>query len=284
MRTILFLSVFYLLNLTSLSNDINNLRKDKTDVCTLSVVNTKKGNLTTQQPVVGLDNWFNHEFNKAGDIYHYTWTDTLNSGFSMLGDVFKAHGAIIRIITRAPSSIILDSLDIFIIVDPDTTSENAHPNYITETDIVSIENWVNDGGVLLLMANDSPNCEFTHLNQLAGIFGFYFVPVTLNPVIDHKWEMGAETNLPNHQLFKGVNKIYMKEVSPILISNNARPVLEDGKNILMAETKYGNGKVLAIGDPWLYNEYIGNSRLPNSFENMKAANNLVNYLINEIKP
>ena len=47
----------------------------------------------------------------------------------------------------------------------------------------------------------------------------------------------------------------------------------------MAETTYGKGKVLAVGDPWLYNEYIGNSRLPKSFENMKAAQNLVDYLL-----
>ncbi|GET31314.1 hypothetical protein PbJCM13498_01770 [Prolixibacter bellariivorans] len=237
-----------------------------------------------QRPVVGLDNWFNHERNKAGQIYHYTWTDTLNSGFSQLGDVFKAKGAILKTIAQAPIPAVLGDLDVYIIVDPDTTSENPHPNYITGPDISSIKNWVSKGGVLLLLANDGPNCEFTHLNQLAGTFGFHFVPITLNPVTNHQWEMGAETNLPNHSLFKGVKKIYLKEVSPILLSKNAKPILKDGKNILMAETTYGKGKVLAIGDPWLYNEYIGNSRLPKSFENMKAAHNLVDYLLSETKP
>ena len=30
--------------------------------------------------------------------------------------------------------------------------------------------------------------------------------------------MAAETNLPDHPLFAGVNKIYMKEVAPIILS------------------------------------------------------------------
>ncbi|HKJ43678.1 MAG TPA: DUF4350 domain-containing protein, partial [Sunxiuqinia sp.] len=176
--------------------------------------------------------------------------------------------------------------DVYMIVDPDTTSENPNPNYISEDDVKNIKNWVNDGGILVLLANDGPNCEFTHYNKLAETFGFHFVPVTMNPVIDHDWEMGAEINLPDHPIFKGVNKIYMKEVAPIVLSKDAKPILidhRDGSHVFMAETTYGKGKVLAIGDPWLYNEYIGNSRLPDSFQNMKAAHNLVDYLLSEVK-
>lgn len=236
-----------------------------------------------RRPVVGLDNFFNHETDKSGKIYHYTWSDTLNSGFSQLGDIFKEKGTILKTVTQSPLNAVIGDLDVYIVVDPDTTSENPQPNYITADDIRSIENWVKNGGVLLLLANDGPNCEFTHLNQLAGTFGFHFVPTTLNPVTNHQWEMGAEANLPNHPLFEGVNKIYLKEVSPILVSKNAKVVLKDGDDILMAEVIYGKGRIFAIGDPWLYNEYIGNRRLPDSFENMKAAYNLVDYLIKDSK-
>jgi hypothetical protein len=38
---------------------------------------------------------------------------------------------------------------------------------------------------------------------------------------------------------------------------------------------------MAIGDPWLYNEYIDHALLPESFENLKAANNLVELLLNK---
>jgi len=234
------------------------------------------------QKTVGLDNWFNHEIHpKSGKVYHYTWNDSLDSGFSQLGEVFKSKGAQLTTIAEAPTKKGLKGTDIYIIVDPDTTRENPKPNYITPKDIKVISGWVKKGGVLLLMANDGPNCEFTHFNQLAEEFGFRFVPVTLNPVTGREWEMGAETNLPDHPLFKGVNKIYMKEVAPVLLSKMAKPVLRDGQHVFMAETTYGKGYVLAIGDPWIYNEYIGHSRLPESFENGKAAVNLCEHLMHK---
>ncbi len=232
------------------------------------------------QVQVSLDNWYNRETSsKTGKPFHYLWTDTENSGFSRLGKVFTDAGAKISTLENAPAKADLAKTDIYIIVDPDTTTESASPNYILTPEIKLIKKWVKKGGVLLLMANDGPNCEFTHFNQLAGQFGMYFNAVTLNPVKGNQWEMGAETNLPDHPLFMGVSKIYMKEVSPITIKGNAQKVLTDGDNIYIAESGFGKGFVLAIGDPWLYNEYIDNDRLPQDFENRKAAENMVKYLL-----
>jgi unsaturated rhamnogalacturonyl hydrolase len=231
------------------------------------------------QKTVGLDNWFNHETNaKTGKIYHYTWDDQEMSGFSQLGDIFKDRGAELKTIAK-PNGQSMKGIDVYIIVDPDTTKENPTPNYVDANDVKFLKKWVSKGGVLLLMANDGPNCEFTHFNQLAEAFGFRFNTKTLNPVINRQWDMAAETNLPKHSLFTGVNKIYMKEVGPITLSKDARPVLKDGDAILIAETQFGKGYVLAIGDPWLYNEYIDHWLLPESFENLKAANNLVDLLL-----
>jgi hypothetical protein len=97
--------------------------------------------------------------------------------------------------------------------------------------------------------------------------------------------MGAETKFINHPLFTGVKKIYMKEVADIALSKEAKSVLKDaetGANFI-AETNYGKGYVLLVGDPWLYNEYIDHALLPESFENLKAANNLVDLLLNKVK-
>ncbi|MDP2889294.1 MAG: hypothetical protein Q8P34_10085 [Bacteroidota bacterium] len=238
------------------------------------------------QKTVGLDNWFNHETNaKTGKIYHYTWDDSAMSGFSQLGDLFVNRGAILKTIASKPSSKSLKGIDVYIIVDPDTTKENPNPNYVDAADVKFLKKWVKKGGVLLLMANDGPNCEFTHFNKLAEVFGFRFQTQTLNPVINRDWEMGAETNLPNHQLFSGVNKIYMKEVGPIVLSKNAKSVLKDGdvKSVFIAETQFGKGYVMAVGDPWLYNEYIDHWLLPDSFDNLKAANNLVDLLLKKSK-
>jgi unsaturated rhamnogalacturonyl hydrolase len=235
------------------------------------------------QKTVGLDNWYNHETNsKTGKIYHYTWDDEAMSGFSQLGDLFKSRGAELKTIAR-PNSKSMKGIDVYIIVDPDTTKENPTPNYVDAGDVKFLKKWVSNGGVLLLMANDGPNCEFTHFNQLAQAFGFRFNPQTLNPVVNRQWDQAAEINLPNHPLFSGVNKVYLKEVGPITLSKDAKPVLKDGDAVFIAETQFGKGYVLAVGDPWLYNEYIDHWLLPESFENLKAAHNLVDLLLGKAK-
>jgi Domain of unknown function (DUF4350) len=235
------------------------------------------------QPVVSLDNWFNRETNATtGKPYHYLWTDTEWSGYSRWGDIFKSRGADIRTIGQ-PNSSVLKGTDVYIIVDPDTTTESKSPNYITTADAGAITKWVRKGGVLAVLANDAPNCEFTHLNHLMRKFGMAFNHVTLHPVTGTNFEMGASVNLPDHPLFRNVRKIYIKEVSDIRISGKAKAVLTENNKVLIAETTYGKGYVFAIGDPWIYNEYIDHDRLPESFENRKAAENLTDLLISKVR-
>jgi unsaturated rhamnogalacturonyl hydrolase len=231
------------------------------------------------QVSVGLDNWFNHETNvKTGKPYHYLWTDTAQSGYSRWGKIFTDKGAVISTLNR-PDSAALAKINIYIIVDPDTTSENQSPNYIMPEDANNIEQWVKKGGVLIILANDKPNCEFTHLNQFSSRFGIVFNSKTFHRVIDNNWEMGAFTIFPNHLVFKGVQKIYLKEISSLSLSSGARPVLTQDGQVFMAEANYGHGFVFAVGDPWIYNEYIDHDRLPKDFDNRKAAENLTDYLL-----
>jgi hypothetical protein len=235
------------------------------------------------QPVVGLDTWFNHETNaKTGKPFHYLWTDTEFTGYSRWGEIFTGRGAAITTISK-PEASVLNKINIYIIVDPDTTSENPAPNYIESDDIASIRKWVENGGVLAVLANDAPNCEFTHLNNLMKEFGMTFNHVTLHTVPGNDFEAGAITDLPNHPLFKGVSKIYIKEVSDINVSGTARAILTEKGKVLIAENKFGNGYVFAIGDPWIYNEYIDHDRLPAGFDNRKAAENLTDLLMSYVK-
>ncbi|MGC1392243.1 MAG: hypothetical protein WA816_14505 [Bacteroidales bacterium] len=235
------------------------------------------------QPVVGLDNWYNHETNaKTGKPFHYLWDDTEFSGYSRWGDIFTSKGAKITTVGK-PDASVLNKINIYIIVDPDTTTENPSPNYIKPEDIACIKKWVDGGGVLAVLANDGPNCEFTHLNELMQQFGITFNHVTLHRVTGIDFEMGASTNLPGHPLFKGVTKIYLKEISDINISGNAKAVLTEKGKILIAENRFGKGYVFAIGDPWIYNEYIDHDRLPESFQNRKAAENLTDLLLSYSK-
>jgi len=235
------------------------------------------------QPVVGLDNWFNKEINaKTGKPFHYLWDDTEWSGYSRFGGIFRANGAITATIAK-PTPAVLADIDVYIIVDPDTTTETKSPNYIADDDIEAITAWVKRGGVLAILANDAPNCEFTNLNRLMTRFGMIFNHVTLHPVKGTQWEMGACSDLPDHPLFAGVRKIYIKEVADINLSGPARPILTENGKVLIAEAQLGKGYVFAIGDPWIYNEYIDHDRITPDFDNRPAAENLVTLLLNKTR-
>jgi len=47
--------------------------------------------------------------------------------------------------------VFLNKINIYIIVDPDTTTENPSPNYLMPEDITCIKSWVEDGGVLAIL-------------------------------------------------------------------------------------------------------------------------------------
>ncbi len=243
----------------------------------------KKGN----GKVVGLDYYFNHEMkkDKSGKEvqYHYIWEDTANSGYSELGSVIKNLGAEIEELHTAPSLTGLKKFSIYIIVDPDTPMENPHPNYIDDASIKNIVDWVKAGGVLALFANDKGNCEFEHLNKLAGSFGIHFNEDSRNDVVGKNYDMGRFNNLPEIPLFKGVKNIYLKEISTLKVAYPAKPLLTDKGDVIMAASKFGKGYVFAVGDPWLYNEYINNRKLPAEFENEKAAVNLFTWLLGKAK-
>jgi unsaturated rhamnogalacturonyl hydrolase len=47
----------------------------------------------------------------------------------------------------------------------------------------------------------------------------------------------------------------------------------------MAVANVGKGKVFALGDPWLYNEYTNNRRTPLEYENFLAAKKLAEFML-----
>jgi len=229
---------------------------------------------------VGLDYYYNHEF-KNGRQYHYIWEDRENSGFYELGNLFENTGAFISEIIEEPTPELLSRLSLYIIVDPDTPKETEKPNYISKNAISIITQWVRSGGILVLLGNDAGNAEFEHFNQLAEQFGIQFNVVSLNRVENNKYDMAKFDKLPDHPLFENVHKIYLKEIATLKLSTSAEPILTSDGNVIIAQSKYGQGKVLAIGDPWLYNEYIDNRKLPADFENFQAAQNFCSWLLSQ---
>ena len=88
----------------------------------------------------------------------------------------------------------------------------------------AIGKWVGNGGVLLLMANDIKNGELDSFNLLALKFGMQFIKTKLYPVKFNKWQLGVSANLPDHQLFKNVNKIFLKEMASIICTKDSKSV------------------------------------------------------------
>jgi unsaturated rhamnogalacturonyl hydrolase len=234
---------------------------------------------------VMLDNYFNNEWKKdvtGRDVpFHYTWSDKANSGFAMFGDIFSIYGVQKNTLASAPTKERLSNASIYIIVDPDTDKETAHPNYVEQKHVDAIAGWVRGGGVLLLLENDSANAEFQHFNLLAEKFGIHFNGDSKNRVQGSNFEQGAIFITSNHPIFKTTKKVYIKELSTINFKSPATIVLKNVTDNVIAVCKYGKGTVLAIGDPWFYNEYLDGRKLPAEYENYTAASDLVKWLIKQ---
>jgi unsaturated rhamnogalacturonyl hydrolase len=233
-----------------------------------------------------LDGYFNHEkkYDTASNDtiqFHYAWDEDDNNGYSLLGRVFNKYGMATGFSTAKPDAAILNKANIFIIVDPDTPKENPSPNYIQQDDINVISEWVKKGGRLVLLGNDSGNCELKHFDQLTAVFGIHFNEDSYNKVTGAQFEMGAVYIDASNPIFRSAKKIYIKELSTLKIQQPVKAVLTKEGKIIMAVARYGKGTVFVLGDPWLYNEYTDGRKLSKEFENYKAAEELVQWLVKQ---
>jgi unsaturated rhamnogalacturonyl hydrolase len=233
-----------------------------------------------------LDRFFNSEKRKdAGgknDYWHYTWTEWSHPGFAFFGNRFTKYGAKLANLDVAPTAENLRKASVYIIVDPDHVKDNPQPNYMTPEYATVISNWVKAGGVLLLMGNDSANCELKQFNLLAGKFGISFTDVSRNMVKDDVFSMG-EVTVPAHNAVFKQRRMFLKEISALSVKAPAKALIEDKDGVIMAVATYGKGRVLVVGDPWLYNEYVDGRRLPASFDNLGAADDLAYWLLKQAK-
>lgn len=232
---------------------------------------------------VMLDNYFNSEWRKDAtgrmEKWHYVWDERDNNGYHFLGLLFKKYGAELGTLHEAPRAQNLKGSDVYIIVDPDTERETAKPNYIGKEDIQQIKEWVKNGGTLILLGNDSVNAEFLHFNQLSKEFGIVFDQVLFNTVPKDQFDLGAVYTDGKDQIFGKPKKLFIKELSTLTLSVPAIPKTDKGGKVIVAVSTYGKGRVFALGDPWIYNEYIDGRRLPADFENYPAAENWVRWLL-----
>jgi unsaturated rhamnogalacturonyl hydrolase len=235
---------------------------------------------------VVLDRYFNSEKRKDANgamlYFHYVWNEMSHPGFAALGHIFNKYGAKISSLDKTPTVENIKNASLYIIVDPDHAKENANPNYVSDKDVKAIAGWVKAGGVLLLMANDSGNCDLDHFNKLANAFGITFTNKSRNMVKNDEYETGVV--VPNDkQVFKEPYKMYLKEISILNVKAPAKALVTKEDDIVIATAKHGRGTVFAVGDPWLYNEYVDGRKLPAEYPNYKAATDLVKWLLTQSK-
>ncbi|WP_207535800.1 glycoside hydrolase family 88 protein [Desertivirga arenae] len=237
---------------------------------------------------VTVDSYFNNEFHKEPatgkmEPFHYIWTEKDNNGYSLLGHIFNARGAKLSTLEDAPTAANLKNSSVYIIVDPDTEKETEKPNYVQPAHVKAVSDWVKAGGVLVFFHNDAGNAEFKNFNTLANAFGINFNEVSKNRVQGSQFEQGAVMMPANHPIFKTTKKAYLKEISTLTLTSPAKPSVTHNGDVIIATAKVGKGTVFAVGDPWLYNEYTDGRKLPADFQNFKAANDLVEWLLNQAK-
>ena len=234
---------------------------------------------------VTLDGFFNNEWKKdaTGQTvrWHYKWDEMPNGGFYFWGNLFNRLGANTKTLNEAPTRSNLRGTDIYIIVDPDTKTETDDPHFIDATQAKVINDWVSRGGVLVLMGNDAGNAEFNHFNQLAKQFGIQFNEDSKNRVQGTDFAMGRVSVDGENPVFKTGRQLYLKEISTLKLTTPSVRMLQHNGDAIMAVSRVGKGTVFAVGDPWLYNEYVDGRKLPPEYQNFMAARDLSKWLLEQ---
>lgn len=220
--------------------------------CVIVAIGAASSLSAERRPIVVLDGYHNNELKLPG---HYRWEAHDNGGFSGFAAMLQGLGAEVRTVFKPVTKSSLSQVDCFILVDPDTPAESPRPNYIEDPEIHTLTKWVKGGGVLVLLGNNRGNADFLHLNRLAKRFGVQFVEQTLGA--EQGPAAGKLTLRAAPPFFQGELWFYAVDVAPLEVTaKRAEILLAHDRKPVMALVTYGRGLVLALGDPWLYNEYI----------------------------
>lgn len=229
-----------------------------------------------------LDAWFNSQTRPGPDgksqLFHYKWDDTTNSGYSLFGQMWREAGVATDTLTTEPSEAALKKAQFYLVASPDNAAKNPNPHYMTAADAAVLSKWVKRGGVLLMMENDPANADIEHFDLLADRFGLHFNNVLVHHVVGDDFPAGR-IDVGATAPFTHPHTIYMKDTCSLALSLGAVPLIVWKGDTLMAWTRYGKGIVVAVTDPWLYNEYTDGKKLPALYDQQAAGREFVAWVI-----
>lgn len=241
--------------------------------------------------IVLLDAWFNSQRRKtpAGNeqLWHYKWTDQANSGYSAWGEMFRQYGMRTEMLEHAPRAADLKGVGVYVMAAPDNLALNPNAHFMDQESADAIVDWVNAGGVLVLMENDVERADQVHFDLLSDRFGVHFNPVMKQDELNNSYvntivPVPAGTGGIFNQSFKGL----MKQVCTITASTPAKVILTahgtdaEGET-LMTLTHMGRGVVYANVDPWVYNEYTDGRKNPLEEQNFAAGQQLTRWMVQQ---
>jgi unsaturated rhamnogalacturonyl hydrolase len=243
--------------------------------------------LNKKSPTILMDNYFNRE-SKLDDfgnsiIHHYKWNEKDNGGFYFVNHIFNMYGAQTEMLDKAPKYKNLKKAKAYFIVDADNEKDVKNPNYLAKYDIKAITKFVKKGGILVLLHNDSANAEFVHFNKLSNAFGLHFYQNLRHDVVNNNYEQGKLVLDKPNSIFGNNRTVFIKQLSTHSTLKNEYNIYSENNEVIMSLTPYGKGFVFALGDPWLYNEYVDGRKIPSQFENYAAATDLVKWILSKNK-
>ena len=233
-----------------------------------------------------LDAWFNSQTRQDASgqtvSYHYKWNDFSNSGYSLFGHLLREYGLKTDTLYQAPTTQNLSKAQIYLIVSPDNPTWNKNPHYMNADDASRIAEWVKQGGMLVMMENDTSHADLDHLNILAEHFGMHFNSVLRNAVDGNNYEMGRIDVSGDGPIFHKPHVLFMKEICTLTPTQPATAIWTFKGDVLMTEAQYGKGKVIGFVDPWLYNEYTDGRKLSPPYDNFGGGREYVRWLLEQL--
>jgi len=233
-----------------------------------------------------IDAWFNSQTRKNAfgqtELFHYKWEDDSASGYSLFGRAFQSYGVSLATLPAAPTPAALAHANIYLVASPDIPIKNPNPHTMDKPSGDAIEAWVKAGGVLLLFSNDRDNTEFDHFNTLSDRFGIHFNPVLSHHVVGEDHASGEVVIPANTGIFGAGFTAFMKDTSSIAVHGPAKAVVTDHGDIMIAISHLGKGVVLAVTDPWVYNEYADGRKM-RQYDGFEAAQDLAAWAVHQSK-